>query len=68
MAAPTKTPKIDPDDGFVQVPRREVPSNTPAPSYPANTPVANPTIIGDAPYTRPSPYSPEQQGDGEPQR
>lgn len=62
MADPTKTPKINPDDGFVKVPPRTVPANTPAPAWPANTPMENPTVIGDQPYTTPSPYSPDQQG------
>ena len=60
-------PKIDPDDGFVDAPalnprtRPVDPPQTPGPKYPANTPVANPTHVGDAPYTTPKPKLPPRQ-------
>lgn len=62
MATP---PKISPNDGFVG---NAEGSTTPRPT--GNTPAPNPvekflegmTVVGDAPYTTPKPFSPSQQG------
>jgi hypothetical protein len=43
---------------FPTVPKRTTTTNTPRPSYPANTPVATPTFIGDEPYRSPRPAQP----------
>jgi hypothetical protein len=55
-----QVPRISPDDGFVTVPKRTTTTGTPAPN-PDEEFMRNATHVGDSPYTRPSPYSKEQQ-------